>query len=146
MTVFNRKPIIYDDIIDIRFSDLDHYNHVNSKHYIDLVSTARLTFLAKRMNFPIEKVTENGIGFFMIKSIVNYKRPIIGLQKVRIKSHVADIRDEKILIIPFEVCTEDDSKIFADGILEFATIDMTTKRTTILPDWALNLFFDKHSQ
>lgn len=141
MNLGTKKPIIYEDLVDVRFSDLDHYNHVNSKHYIDMVSTTRLTFLDREMKTPIEQVTERGIGFFMTKSTVNYKRPIQGLQKVRSKSHVADIKDGKILIIPFELCSEDGTKTFADGILEFALIDMTTKRTTTAPEWILELFF-----
>lgn len=141
MNTNNRTPIVYDDLVDIRFSDLDHYNHVNSKHYIDLLSTARLNFLARELKMPIEKVTEKGIGFFMVKSTVNYKKPIVGLQKIRAISFVREIKDERILIIPFELKTEDRSKIFSDGVLEFAIIDMKTTKITIAPDWILNLFF-----
>jgi hypothetical protein len=32
------KAIIYKGLIDVHFSDLDFYGHVNSKHYIDYVS------------------------------------------------------------------------------------------------------------
>jgi acyl-CoA thioesterase FadM len=141
MTNTNKTAIIYEDLIDVRFSDLDHYNHVNSKHYIDMVSTTRLTFLARELKVPIDKITERGIGFFMTKSTVNYKRPINGLQKVKAKSHVAEVREGKILIIPFELCTEDGAKIFSDGILEFAVIDMKTLRSTATPDWVMDLFF-----
>jgi YbgC/YbaW family acyl-CoA thioester hydrolase len=138
-----RNPIKYHGHMDIRFSDLDYYGHVNSKHYVDFVSTVRLLFLSEKLQFPIEKVAANGIGFYMTKSIVNYKRPIIGLQKVFVQSHVDEVRDGKILIIPFSISSLNEGKDFADGTLEFTLIDMSTKRSTIAPSWLLDLFFEK---
>ena len=137
------NPIKYIESLDIRFSDLDMYGHVNAKHYLDLISTSRLIFLADKMKKPIEEVTKEGIGFFMTKSTVNYKRPINGLQSVVCSSFVQEIRDEKILIIPFSISAERDQKVFADGVLEFAIIDMSTKRPTGAPAWLLDLFFEK---
>ena len=140
-TVDNRIPIEYSDVLDIRFSDLDSYGHVNSKHYVDLVSTSRLNFMAKEMQTKISEVTEKGIGFFMTKSTINYRRPITGLRKVRSRSHVQEIRERKTLIIPFSVTAVDDEGIFCDGVLEFAIIDLTTNRSTPAPNWILDLFF-----
>lgn len=136
-----KKPIIYEDLVDVRFSDLDHYNHVNSKHYLDIISTSRLTFLAREMKMPIEKVTERGIGFYMSKAITNFKRPVVGLQKIRASSYISEVVNNKKLIIPFELKSEDSTVTFADGILEFAVIDMKTGRPTETPEWVLDLFF-----
>jgi YbgC/YbaW family acyl-CoA thioester hydrolase len=139
----NKKPIIYKGLVDVHFSDLDFYGHVNSKHYVDYVSTVRLNYLVNPMNFPNEKVLEKGIGFFMTKSTVLYKRPILGLQKVLAQSHVAEIKNGSLLMIPFSLSNEIGDKVFAEGVLEFAVIDMTTKRPTSGPDWLLDLFFEK---
>jgi acyl-CoA thioester hydrolase len=136
------KPIIYNDTVDIRFSDLDLYNHVNSKHYIDFVSTTRLTFLAKRFDTTMDTLAKKGFGFYMTKSTVNYKRPIIDLQKVRAKSFVEEIRDEKVYVIKFELMTDDETKIFADGYIEFTVIDLNTKRASAAPKWFLDYFFE----
>lgn len=133
-------PIIYQGTVDVRFADLDHYNHVNSSHFIDLVATSRIVFMEKEMNTSIEQITSRGIGFFMTKSTVHYRRPIDGLQKVYIKSHVEEVRAEKVLVIPFKMTNEDESKLFAEGTLEFAVVDMKTKRTTPMPEWGYDLF------
>jgi len=138
----SRKPISYSELIDIRFSDLDMYGHVNSKHYIDIVSTARLIFVAEKMKMPIEEVTKRGVGFFMTKSSVNYKRPINGLQKVLAKSHVSEIRENRTLIVPFSISTAVGDVTFADGVLEFALIDMNMKRGMEAPAWLVDLFFE----
>jgi YbgC/YbaW family acyl-CoA thioester hydrolase len=136
-----RNPIDYKECVDIRFSDLDFYGHVNSKHYVDFVSTARLVFLADKMKFPVEKVVDRGISFYMTKSAINYRRPIVGLQKVTVSSHVAEVRDNKILVIPFSISSLDQKNIFADGVLEFAIVDVNTKRSTALTEWLERLFF-----
>ena len=144
--IITRKPIEYVDSLDIRFSDLDSYGHVNSKHYIDLVSTARLNFMLKQMKTKISDVTDRGIGFFMTKATMNFKRPINGLQKVRAASFVQEIRDKKTLIIPFSITSESRETIFSDGLLEFALIDLSTNRSTPAPDWIIDLFFESAGQ
>ncbi len=137
-----RKPIVYSELIDIRFSDLDMYGHVNSKHYIDIVATARLIFLKENMKVSVEEVAKRGVAFYMTKSTIQYKKPILGLQKVRASSFVREVKDGKTLVIPFTISNLGDDKIYSDGELEFALIDMTSKRTTPAPDWLLDLFFE----
>ncbi len=141
-----RKPIEYADTLDIRFSDLDSYGHVNSKHYVDLVSTARLNFMSRDMKTKISDVTGQGIGFFMTKATMNFKRSINGLQKVRAVSFVQEIKDKKTLIVPFSITSENCETIFSDGVLEFALIDLKTNRSTPAPDWIIDLFFEPAGQ
>ena len=139
----SRKPITYDESVDIRFSDLDSYGHVNSKHYVDFVSTARIVFMEKTLKTTIEDAAKKGIGFYLTKSTINYLRPITGLVRVRCRSHVHEIRDGKVLVIPFELLTEDGKRKYSDGTLEFTIVDMNTKRTTSAPEWVADLFFER---
>lgn len=137
-----RTPLTYNETVDVRFSDLDLYGHVNSKNYIDFVSTSRLIYLAKTFGVSMEQLAEKGFGFYLTKSTVNYKRPITGLQRVRTKSFVEEIRDEKIFNVKFEMMTEDESRVFADGYLEFTVVDLHSKRASPAPDWFLQYFFE----
>ena len=59
----SREPVIFENSVDIRFADLDHYNHVNSSHYIDLVNTSRLNFMSHDLKLSIEEVTKEGLDF-----------------------------------------------------------------------------------
>lgn len=140
-----RKPIIYKGHIDIRSSDIDLYGHVNSKHYIDIVSTIRLNFMEQEMKMPMEKITQKGLGFFMTKSTVNYRKPINGLQRVLVRSYISEVKNQKFMFIPFEICTEDGEKVFSDGVLEFALVDLKSHKTLSEdpPEWLLDLFFEK---
>jgi acyl-CoA thioesterase FadM len=136
------KPMIYDATTDIRFSDLDLYKHVNSKHYIDFVSTSRLVFMKKCFDLSMESFAEKGYGFYLTKSIVNYKRPIVGLQSVRTKSFVEEFIGNKILKVRFDMMTEDETKSFADGYLEFTVVDLKNNRAVNAPDWFLEYFYE----
>lgn len=136
------KPIIYNATTEVRFSDLDLYKHVNSKHYIDFVSTSRLVFMKQRFDLSMEGLAEKGYGFYLTKSTVNYKRPIVGLQTVRTKSFVEEFIGNKILKVRFDMMTEDESRLFADGYLEFTVVDLKTNRTASAPDWFQQYFYE----
>ena len=46
-------PIIYENELQVRFSDLDGYGHMNSNVYADLLATSRLLFLEKDLKAPL---------------------------------------------------------------------------------------------
>lgn len=134
------KPIIYKNIVDIHFSYIDAFGHVNAKHYLDLVATSRLWFLERDMQMPLPTLMKAGYGFYLKKAVQNFRRPIIGLQGVLVTSYVAAVRDAT-LEIPFEIRTKDDEKVFADGILEYAVMDLNQMRPVPPPKMMLDLFF-----
>ncbi len=136
-----REPIKYKGSLDVRFADLDPYGHVNSKHYLDYVSTTRLNYMANEMRVPLDSVTARGIGFYLVKSTINYLRPIVGLQRIQVSSHVAEIKGSKVLVIPFEVQNPDGSITFSEGTLEYAIVDMKTGKLVQAPEWIKELFF-----
>ena len=45
--------IIYENQLQIRFSDLDGYGHMNSNIYADLLATSRLLFLEEELEAPL---------------------------------------------------------------------------------------------
>lgn len=138
-----RKPIVYQTNVEIRFSEIDAYNHVNSKHYLDLVSTSRLNYLDRVMKFPIEKVLEKGLGFYLAMAQQFFKKPIVGLNTVHVTSFISKIDGAK-LTIPYQILSEDKARLHSDGTLEFSVVDLKTgKPVKELPDWFLELFFEK---
>lgn len=141
--VISRKPIRYEEQIGIRLSDLDLYGHVNAKHYLDLVVSSRTQFLLKRFGISMEAIAAQGIGFFLNKATTNFKRPITGLQTVKVSSHVREIgKDGRLFVIPFQITqTDDDAKVFCEGELEVTVIDMKTLRSTSAPEWVLDFLF-----
>ena len=137
-----RKPIIYLKDQDIRFGEMDAYGHLNAKHYLDLVASARLIFLERDLKYPIEKIMSQGVGFYLKKATQNFRRPIVGLQRVWVRSFVSQL-SEASLIVDFEILDADQAKAYATGQLEYVVVDLKTQRPVPPPDWLLDVFFTK---
>lgn len=139
----NRNAILYEEDLDIRFSDLDPYGHVNSKHYLDYVLASRWMFLARKIKFTIEDCLAKGLGFYLIRSEIDYKRPILGTDRIRVQSYTSSL--EKVrLTVTFEILDcKTEKKVFAVGTLQFAIMDTISNRPQACPEWALDLFSEK---
>ena len=142
MRAAERKPIEYAASIGVRFSDIDSYGHVNAQNYVDYVSTSRLNFMANEMKTNIQDVMTKGVGFFLVKSTINYRRPIVGLQTVLVKSHVSEIRGSRFLMIQFAISSADEATMYSDGVLEFSIVDLKTAKSMIAAPWVVDLFFE----
>lgn len=136
----NRKPIRYDYVLDIRFSDLDPYGHLNSTLYLDLINTSRMLYLERERGFSIADVVKRGIGFYMTRANQEFLKSVKGFQKLRAVTEVSDVQGGK-LTIPYELKSEDGEKLYSKGILEYAVIDLKTQKPTDLPDWLADQFF-----
>lgn len=136
----NRTAILYEEDIDIRFSDLDPYGHVNSKHYLDYVLASRWMFLARKIKFTIEECLEKGLGFYLIRSEIDYKHPIVGVDKIRVQSYASHLEKVRLTVTFEMVDCETEKNLFARGTLQFAIMDTKLNRPQACPDWALDLF------
>ena len=134
------QPIIYQKEMQIRFSDLDPYNHVNAANYLNLVATSRLFFLEQDLNTPLSTFTKKGIGWYLKSSKIDYLRPIVGIGSILCKSHVKEHSDG-ILKILFEITSVDGSTIYSKGELDYVTVDLATGKKRDAIDLTNYLFF-----
>lgn len=96
-------PRIYETYMDVRVADLDAHGHVNARNYIDFVSSSRLKFQQEVLNFSPSELMSAGAYYFIRKSLVEYKRPILpDALKIYVKSFVKEIR-RYLLVVPFEI-------------------------------------------
>lgn len=135
-----RSPIVYENVLDIRFGELDSYGHLNAKHYFDLLSSSRMMYLERDMKIAVKSVVQRGIAFYATKVTQNFRRPIEGLAQVYVRSHVEDVRECR-LIVPFEIRSALKDRLYCDGIAEFAIINLETKKPVEMPEWVGDLFF-----
>ena len=136
------KPILYKAPAQTRFSDLDPYGHVNSKHYLDFIVESRLTFLEKNFGLSLHKLAKTGVGFFLKRSEINFIRPILGIKNLDVETFVESVQDEVTLVIPFIIKDQETQKIYSDGRLLFTVVDVTTGKPSPLNDDARKLFFE----
>jgi acyl-CoA thioester hydrolase len=134
------SPIIYDGFVEARFSELDPYGHVNSKHFLDYVISTRWSYLEKKLKMTSDELIKKGLGFFLKRSEINYKKPVAGGMLLYVSSHVEKAEDAT-LVIHFKIQDEGKQKLFADGELHFAVMDLVKLRPQALPEWVHEYFY-----
>jgi YbgC/YbaW family acyl-CoA thioester hydrolase len=138
------NSIRYKSVVPVRFSDLDSYGHVNSTHYLDYVISSRWAFARDQLRVSDRSLIERKIGFYLSKAQMAFKRPIVGAGAIVASSHVQEIIEAR-LIVPWEIRSTDEATLHADGVLEFAVIDLSTNKPTSCPDWVRALFFGEEA-
>ena len=136
----SHQPIIYQKEMQIRFSDLDAYNHVNAANYLNLVATSRLFFLEQDLKTPLSTFTKEGIGWYLKSSKIDYLRPIAGIGSILCKSHVKEHIDS-LLKIAFEIMSVDSSTVHSKGVLDYVTVDLATGKKRDATDLINHLMF-----
>ena len=83
-------PIIYESSIAVRFSELDPYGHVNSKHYLDYVIQSRWDTIQRMFPNAMGDLASAKTGFFISRAEIDFLRPIVGCVTLNIKSYVSE--------------------------------------------------------
>ncbi len=130
------QPIAYESFIDVRFGDIDGYGHVNSNFYIDYVNTARTLYQKRVLNLSDQFFLEKKMGFFVARVEINYRKPIPGVQRIFVTSQAIKI-DGAFFDVEFKILSENKERLFSDGIMKLACVNLETNRSQPLPDWCL---------
>ena len=136
------KPILYKSTVQVRFSDLDPYGHVNLKHFFDYVINSRLLFLEDRFGLDLDKIAKTGYGFYATEGEIKFLRPIMGLRSLDIETFVASVKDEVTLTVPFTIRDLKTAKLNSKGKLHFTIIDLKTGKPSSLTEDLKKLFFE----
>jgi acyl-CoA thioester hydrolase len=134
------KPITYEATLDVRFGDLDAYGHVNSKNYLDFIISSRWIFLERVQGISAQNLIDRGLGFFLTKSEMSYKRPIHGSCQIYCSSYVTGIEGAKIFVA-FSIQSLDRKTLHSNGTIEFTTIDLKLNKPRKFPEEDRKLFF-----
>ena len=138
-------PIIYEGNIDVRFSDLDPYGHVNAKHYLDYVGSTRFQFMEQRLNMPNSEILKRGFKFYMRKSQFEYLKPVEGCVKLYVRSFISHARGPRHTV-SFEIQDAEKQTTFCQGSFEFILVNQEDKLVRNAPDWMKELFFTQENQ
>jgi len=134
-------PIAYDYEIVARFADLDPYGHVNATNYLDYVISSRWLFAKESLGITADDFIKKGVGFFTAESRIEYRRPINGVQRLFVTSHV-DRVEGAYMFVPFKIQTPDREKTFCTGELKFAIMDLMTMKPQPMPEGVKPIFFN----
>lgn len=118
----------YSTPIELRFSDLDAYGHVNSAVYFTYLETARI----KLFDDFFRKVTSLGIFTVVARAECDFKLPIMLYDKVIVTLWLAKMGRSSFKI---EYRLHDDNeKIYATACTTLVCFDNVKKTTIPIPE------------
>jgi len=123
--------------IKVRGYHLDVYGHVNNTRYLEFLEEARWAIKENHFDFP---VTHNeGFGFVVVNTNINYRSPAELGDTLEIRTHVTKI-GSKSATFRHEIYLAGTGKRIADADVTFVIVDRTNgKAIEIGNDWRSKL-------
>lgn len=115
--------------IDVRWRDLDAFNHVNNASFLTFLEEARLRWFE---TLPGPWIDET-IAPLLAAAQVNYRRPIGWPARVAVDLWVERVGNSSLTIGHRIVDADDDSVLYADGNTVLVWIDRGNGRSCALP-------------
>jgi thioesterase-3 len=115
--------------IKVRGYHLDFYQHVNNARYLEFLEEARWEGLENTAGF--QWMTANNIAFIVVNININYRRPAVLGDVLRIDSSLQQING-KSGVLSQVVKLEPEGEIVADALLTFVCIDLKTQKSVPL--------------
>lgn len=114
--------------IELRFSDIDSYGHVNNAIYLTFLETARVKlFDQQKVDF-----SHSGVLFVVARAECEYKKPIVLADKV-----IIDLTIQSIGKVSFDIhynIHNGEGTLFAKAKTTMVTIHPESHKTTSIPD------------
>jgi thioesterase-3 len=111
--------------IKVRGYHLDVYQHVNNARYLEFLEEARWEWLEGLDAF--HWMTQNNIAFIVVNININYRKPAVLGDKLRIDSQMLQLNG-KSGVLSQQVLLEPEGTVVADATLTFVCIDLKTQR------------------
>ncbi len=123
----------YTTEIEVRFSDIDAYGHVNNAVYFTYLETARVKFFKEHL----EHLMLEGVLFLIVKAECEYKKPIGLSDTVLITIGVENIGNSSFTLT-YKV-HDQNSQIFALGKTVVVSFDAKNQKPIKIPEKFLEL-------
>lgn len=115
--------------MEVRWQDLDAYNHVNNSNYLVYLQEARLKWL---MQLP-ETWYSPAAAPVMAHSEINYRLPIEWPADVQVELYVNRLGTSSMTVGHRIVDSEDATRVHADGSVTVVWIDTKSGRPVPVP-------------
>ncbi len=115
--------------IKIRGYHLDLFGHVNNARYLEFLEEARWAAFEKTVD--LEQMARRGWAFTVVNININYRRPALMNDVLRIETFIAEWRRRSALIRQ-EVRNTESGDIVADADVTFVIFDTGKQQTAVL--------------
>ncbi|WP_114191560.1 acyl-CoA thioesterase [Edaphovirga cremea] len=112
-------------LIKVRGFHIDVYQHVNNARYLEFLEEARWEWLAQLNGF--RWMHENNIAFIAVNININYRKPAVLGDMLRIDSTLDRLNGKSGVINQVITRISDDAPV-VDAALTFVCIDLKTQR------------------
>ena len=130
---------IFESELNVRPDDIDMFNHVHNSKYLDYVLAARYQQMEKFYGMSWEYFAKKGFGWVVTKVVINFKRPLVLGDIMRIRTGILTITQTGCSV-QFEIINKKTNKVVSDGIFEYALINLTTKRLSSATTEMINAY------
>ncbi|MBQ8722867.1 MAG: acyl-CoA thioesterase [Opitutales bacterium] len=117
--------------MQVRPDDIDLYSHVHSSRYLDYVLAARFDQMTNCYKMSMQDFAARGFGWFQRSLTINYKRQLEIAERFKVETGIEEFLKDGV-IVSFKIFKAN-GKIAADGVCNYALIDMNTRRAAALP-------------
>lgn len=122
--------------IKIRGYHLDLFGHVNNARYLEFLEEARWAAFEKTVD--LEAMARKGWAFTVVNININYRRPALMHDVLRIETQVVQWR-RRSAVIRQEVKNRQSGETVADADVTFVIFDTRQKATAVLEGQLLEM-------
>lgn len=123
------KPLIVASV-EVRWSDLDAFNHVNNATYLTYLEEARLQWLK---HVPGPWFDEQSMPV-LAASEVNYRQSIAWPARLHVELHCARLGNSSMTIAHRIVDADDANRLYSDGQVVLVWMNPASGKSVPLPD------------
>ena len=126
-----KKKLVYDMVIPIRWGDMDAMGHLNNASYFRYLETCRIDWM-----YSINAVPKaDGEGPIIVNAFCNFYKQLEYPGDVRIKMFVSDPGRTTFESWATMERVDQPGVIFAAGGATTIWVDFPTQKAAALPDW-----------
>jgi acyl-CoA thioester hydrolase len=115
--------------IDVRWRDLDAFNHVNNSVYLTYIEEARIRWMQTLANWNSRDAAP-----VVANTNVNYRRQLDWPGQLEVTLHAARVGNSSLTIAHRIVAVDDPEALYSDGETVMVWIDPATGRSVSLPE------------
>ena len=123
------NPVVFSVDLEVRWRDLDAFNHVNNSTYLSYLEEARLRWM---MGLPGEWLDDQ-VAPVVAASTLNYRRPIEWPNDLVVELFVERVGNSSVTIGHRIIGTGTEAPLYCDGNVVLVWIDRASGQAAPLP-------------
>jgi acyl-CoA thioester hydrolase/thioesterase-3 len=121
--------------MQVRPDDIDLFQHVHSRRYMDYVLAARYDQMARCYGMSWEDFIQRGLGWYLTDIAMNFLRPLGLGERFVVRTWIEEFRaDGRGVRVRFEIEKQKTGKRCVNGHAEYQLINLATNRAIPIPE------------